>query len=138
MTNSNSKIICADDYKRGLSRHYSENRNQSPAAIQNYSIVFLNSWFSCLKIAGFNCHAIENKQTKPFISFKSRTWEIKVGEYAKTLAQIQVDLIFPFARYSKKRFSFVWRRHVVVPLRGTNMEARNQKKYLLPSFALKA
>ena len=26
--------------------------------LYNYSIVFLNSWFSCLKIAGFNCHAI--------------------------------------------------------------------------------
>ena len=36
--------------------------------LKNYSILFLNSWFSCLQIAGFSCHAIENKQTKPFIS----------------------------------------------------------------------
>ena len=38
MTNSNSKIICADDYKRGLS-HYSENRNQSLAVIELFHFI---------------------------------------------------------------------------------------------------
>ena len=36
---TNSKIICADDYKRGLSRHYSENRNQPPAAIELFHYI---------------------------------------------------------------------------------------------------
>ena len=36
---TNSKIICADDYKRGLSRYYSENRNQPPAAIELFHFI---------------------------------------------------------------------------------------------------
>ena len=39
-----------------------------------------------------------------------------------------------YARYSETRFTqiykvFLWRRHVGVPLRGTNMAARNQQKH---------
>ena len=36
---TNSKIICADDYNIGLSRHYSENRNQLPAAIELFHFI---------------------------------------------------------------------------------------------------
>lgn len=37
--NSNRFKIYDDDYKRGLSRHYSENRNQPPAAIELFHFI---------------------------------------------------------------------------------------------------
>ena len=41
-------------------------------------------------IAGFHCHAIKNKNN----TINSRIWEMKWGWYGKTLAKIQVSVIF--------------------------------------------
>ena len=73
-------------------------------------------------IAGFHCHTI----IKTIQQIKSRIKEVKEDEYSNSLAKIQVSAMFragdirrnvlpKFIRYN------VWRRHVCVPLRGTNM-----------------
>ena len=69
---------------------------------------------------------------------KSLIWEIKEDEYKPRQGSGLCDN--SYARYSEKRFTqiykgFVCRRHVGVPLRGTNMRAAaNQQKHLFLSF----
>ena len=64
-------------------------------------------------IAGFHCHAIKNKNK----TINSRIWEMKWGWYRKTLAKIQVSVIFHtrnILRNSSPKLieRFLWRRHV--------------------------
>ena len=66
-------------------------------------------------IAGFHCHAIKNKNK----TINSRIWEMKWGWYRKTLAKIQVSVIFHtrniLRNCSPKLIErFLWRRHVGV------------------------
>ena len=63
--------------------------------------------------------------------------------YAKTLAKISGQRNISCTRYSKKRFTQIYRDlygdAMLVPIRmGTNMADGNQQKHLLPSFATKA
>ena len=57
---------------------------------------------------------------------------MKEDKYAKILAKKQVFAIFHMRDIRK------WRRHVGVPLRGTNMAAGNQQKHLFLSFPTNA
>ena len=64
-------------------------------------------------IAGFHCHAIKNKNN----TVNSRIWEMKSGWYRKTLAKIQVSVIFHtrniLRNCSPKLIErFLWGRHV--------------------------
>ena len=63
---------------------------------------------------------------------------MKEDKYTKSLAKNQVYAIVHM-RDTRKNvlpllYSFVWRRHVCVPFRGTNMAAENQQKHLFLSF----
>ena len=63
---------------------------------------------------------------------KSRFWEKKEGEYAKTLSrQVSGHSNFSYARYAEKLFTQIYRdlygAAMLVPIRmGTNMAAGNQ------------
>ena len=57
---------------------------------------------------------------------------MKEDKYAKILAKKQVSAVFHMRDIRK------WRRHVRVPLRGTNMAAGNQQKHLFLSFPTNA
>ena len=63
---------------------------------------------------------------------KSRIWEIKEDKYAKGLAKNQVCAIFHMGDIRK---NVVSRRHVCVPLRGTNVAAGNQQIHLVFEFS---
>ena len=59
---------------------------------------------------------------------KSRIWEKKEGNYAKTFTKIQVTINFSPARYAEKLFPQIYRDlygdAMLVPIRmGTNMAA---------------
>jgi len=68
---------------------------------------------------------------------KSRIGEMKEDKYTKSLAMNQVCAIIYMRDIRKnvkpKFISFVWRRHVGVPVRGTNV-AGDQHKHLFLSF----
>ena len=51
----------------------------------------------------------------------------------RLLPRFRLIQFFRLRDTRRERFSFVLRRHAGVPLRGTNIEARNEQKYLLPS-----
>ena len=64
-------------------------------------------------IAGFHCHASKNKNK----TINSRIWEMKWGWYRKTLAKIQVSMIFHTRNILRNCLPkiierFLWRRHV--------------------------
>ena len=63
---------------------------------------------------------------------------MKEDKYAKNLAKNQVCAIFHMRDIRKKvlpKFKALYRRrHVCVPLRGTNMDAGNQQNHLFLSF----
>ena len=64
---------------------------------------------------------------------------MKEDKYTKSLAKNQICAIFDMRDIGKNvlpKFleGFVYRRHVGVPLRGTNMAAGNQQKHLFLSF----
>ena len=64
------------------------------------------------------------------------------GKYAKIITKRQVGAIFHIQDIQRnvlpKFTELVWRCHVALTLRGTNITARNQQKHLLLSFATKA
>ena len=98
-------------------------------------------------IAGFQCHTIQNKnqncsKTVQNCSMEARISETKEGNYAKTLAEIQVTAIFPLQDMLRSSFpqiySDLYGDVMFVPFRmGTNMAAGNQQKHLSLSFATK-
>ena len=57
---------------------------------------------------------------------------MKEDKYAKILAKKPVSAVFHMRDIRK------WRRHVGVPLGGTNMAAGNQQKHLFLSFPTNA
>ena len=63
---------------------------------------------------------------------------MKEDKYTKSLAKNQVYAIVHMRDTWKNvlpnLYSFVWRRHVCVPFRGTNVAAGNQQKHLFLSF----
>ena len=62
----------------------------------SFRIIKQGKFSSNFRIAGFQCHAIQNRsksKSKPF-NRKSGIWEIKGGKYTKTLAKIQARRIF--------------------------------------------
>ena len=64
---------------------------------------------------------------------------MKEDKYSKSLAKNQVYAVVHMRDIRKNVLPnfiifFVWRRHVCVPFRGTNMAARNQQKHLFLSF----
>ena len=70
-------------------------------------------------IAGFHCHASKNKNK----TINSRIWEMKWGWYRKTLAKIQVSMIFHKRNILRNCLPkiierFLWRRHVGAHLDG--------------------
>ena len=72
-----------------------------------------------------------------------RIGEKKEGKYAKTLAKIQVTIIFLMQDMRRNSLPKVYRDlygdAMLVPFRmGTNMAAGNQQKHLSLSFATKA
>ena len=82
-------------------------------------------------MAGFQCHAIQNRskwKSNPFIKFT--IWEKKEGNYAKTLAKIQVTTIFLFQGMRRSFFpkfiEICVETPKLVPMRmDTNMAAGN-------------
>ena len=93
-------------------------------------------------IAGFQCHAIKNKNQnhsidKVQILRKERRW------ICKDSRQVSGHSNFSYARYAEKLFTQIYRNlygaAMLVPIRmGTNMAAGNQWKHLSLSFATKA
>ena len=76
------------------------------------------------------------------VQWKSRISETKEGNYAETLAEIQVTAIFPLQDMLRSSFpqiySDLYGDVMFVPFRmGTNMAAGNQQKHLSLSFATK-
>ena len=73
---------------------------------------------------------------------RTRIWEIKKDKYTKTLAKNQVCEIFQMRDIGKTVYlnlqSFVWKRHVGVLFRNTNMAAGYQQKHLFSSFPTNA
>ena len=70
-------------------------------------------------IASFYCHASKTKNK----TINSRIWEMKGGWYRKTLAKIQVSLIFHTRNILRNCLPkiierFLWRRHVGAHLDG--------------------
>ena len=66
---------------------------------------------------------------------------MKEDTYSKSLAKNQVCAIFhvPCIRENVlPKFIKLWRRHVCVRFRGTNMAAGNQQKHLFLSFPINA
>ena len=66
-------------------------------------------------IAGFHCFTT----IKTIQQIKSRIKDEKEDEHSNSVAKIQVCAMFRVGDIRKN----VWRRHVCVPLRGTNMAA---------------
>ena len=66
-----------------------------PVKILNFVCLTYNNNKKTLKnIAGFQCHAIQNRskiKIKTIRQIKSRIWEMKWGKYTKTLAKIWVE-----------------------------------------------
>ena len=60
---------------------------------------------------------------------------MKEDKYAKSLAKNQVyKVVHMPAKYSVKGFTQIYKCHVCVPFKGTNMAAGNQQKHLFLSF----
>ena len=73
----------------------------------------IHSTYPFSLIAGFHCHASKNKNK----TINSRIWEMKWGWYRKTLAKIQVSMIFHTRNILRNCLlkiieRFLWRRHV--------------------------
>ena len=122
--------------------------NRQDNSFQYYSSLFSLSLLSLLGMSMSNTCGLVSQKHQAILYFtvapskikmetdqytKSRIWEMKDDKYCKQRA----SPIFRFVRYFickifGKTFypnlqSFVWRCHVSVPLRGTNMVARNQQ-----------
>ena len=98
-------------------------------------------------IAGFQCHAIQYRsksKSKPFRTDKVQNLRNERRYICKDPHQISSQRNNSYTRYSKKRFTQIYRdlygnTMVVVPIRmSSNMADGNQQKHLLPSFATKA
>ena len=90
-----------------------------------------------MPIAGFQCHAIQNKNQNRSID-QSRIRERKECKYAKTLAKIQVTIIF-LMQDMRRIYRDLYGDAMLVPIWiGANMATGNQQKHLSLSFATKA
>ena len=91
----------------------------------------------------FHRHVIENKKKfKPFNTESPECEKWKKINTQKTSPEIRFVPYFISQIFGKMFYpnlqSFVWRRHIGVSLRGTNMAAGNQQKHLSLSFPSKA
>ena len=101
---------------------------------------YLKVWIRHCEVSIFSVFTVmPSKIEMHTIQYReSEIWEMKEGKCTKSLAKNWVCTIFHTQDIQKNvSFEFIkliWRHHVGVPLRGTNMAARNQQKLLFLSF----